>query len=41
MAGDSTPFTVDIGGKDAMDGITTIEKLKEIHHIIYRIEMLQ
>jgi hypothetical protein len=41
MAGDSTPFTVDIGGKDAMDGITTIEKLKEIRHIIYRIEMLQ
>lgn len=37
--GDSSPFFVWIGGKDApLDGITTKEKLKEIDHIVYLIE---
>jgi hypothetical protein len=37
--GDSSPFTVQIGGKNAIDGITAKEDIEKISHIVYRIEV--
>jgi hypothetical protein len=37
--GDSSPFTVQIGGKNAIDGITAKEDIEKINHIVYRIEV--
>ena len=37
--GDSSPFTVQIGGKNAIDGITAKEDIEKINHIVYKIEV--
>ena len=37
--GDSSPFTVQIGGENAIDGITTKEDIEKINHIVYKIEV--
>ena len=37
--GDSSPFTVQIGGENAIDGITAKEDIEKINHIVYKIEV--
>jgi len=37
--GNSSPFTVQIGGENAIDGITAKEDIEKISHIVYRIEV--